>query len=62
MIKDEIDADAIAESMLAYLGLPDELAYRAGIVAHLVAARGIAAGLLALPLEDDAEPAPVFKP
>ncbi|MCO6410591.1 DUF4089 domain-containing protein [Hoeflea alexandrii] len=48
--------------MLAYLGLPDEPAYRPGIVAHLVAARGIAAGLLALPLDDEAEPAPVFKP
>lgn len=62
MSKDEFDADAIAESMLAYLGLPDEPAYRPGIVAHLVAARGIAGGLLALPLQDEAEPAPVFKP
>lgn len=62
MSKDEFDADAIADSMLAYLGLPDEPAYRPGIVAHLVAARGIAAGLLALPLEDEAEPAPVYKP
>ncbi|MBU2486137.1 MAG: DUF4089 domain-containing protein [Alphaproteobacteria bacterium] len=48
--------------MLAYLDLPDEPAYRPGIVAHLVAARGIAADLLALPLEDEIEPAPVFKP
>lgn len=62
MTQDEFDPDAIARSMLAYLGLPDEPAYRPGIVAHLVAARGIAAGLLALPLEDEAEPAPVFKP
>ena len=62
MSENEIDAEAIAESMLPYLGLPDEQAYRSGIVSHLVAARGIAANLLALPLEDETEPAPVFKP
>lgn len=62
MKKNEFDADAIAESMLPYLGLPDEPAYRPGIVQHLNAARGIAAGLLAYPVEDEAEPAPVFKP
>ena len=62
MTQDEFDPDAIARSMLAYLGLPDEPAYRPGIVAHVVAARGIAADLLALPLEDETEPAPVFKP
>lgn len=62
MSQDEFDADAVAESMLAYLGLPDEPAYRSGITTHLASARGIAAGLLALPMEDEAEPAPVFKP
>lgn len=62
MTQDDFDAEAIAASMLAYLGLPDEPAYRPGIIVHLVAAHGIAADLLALPLEDDAEPAPVFKP
>lgn len=62
MSQDEFDADAIAESMRAYLDLPDEPAYRPGITFHLSSARGIAAGLLALPMEDDVEPAPVFKP
>jgi hypothetical protein len=62
MSKDEFDAEAIAESMLPYLGLPDEPSYRPGIVFHLASARGIAAGLLAFPMEDEAEPAPVFKP
>jgi hypothetical protein len=62
MSQNEFDADAVAESMLAYLGLPDEPAYRPGITTHLASARGIAAGLLALPMEDEAEPAPVFKP
>lgn len=62
MTQDEFDPDAIARSMLPYLGLPDEAAYRPGIVSHLVAARGIAADLLALPLEDETELAPVFKP
>ena len=57
MSENEFEAEAIAESMLPYLGLPDEAAYRPGI-----AARGIAADLLALPLEDETEPAPVFKP
>ena len=61
MTQNKFDADAIAESMLAYLGLPDEPDHRPGIVTHLVAARGIASELLALPMEDDAEPAPVFK-
>lgn len=62
MTQDELDPDAMARSMLAYLDLPDEQAYRPGIVANLVAARGIAADLLALPLEDETEPAPVFRP
>ncbi|WP_417407675.1 DUF4089 domain-containing protein [Hoeflea sp.] len=62
MSQDEFDADAVAESMLAYLGLPDEPAYRPGITTHLASARGIAAGLLALPMDDEAEPATVFKP
>lgn len=62
MNEDDFDADAVAQSMLAYLGLPDEPAYRPGITFHLTSARGIAAGLLALPMEDDVEPAPVFKP
>ena len=62
MSENEFEAEAIAESMLPYLGLPDEADYRPGIVAHLVAAHGIATDLLALPLEDETEPAPVFKP
>lgn len=62
MSKDEFDADAIAQCMLAYLGLPDEPAYRSGITFHLTTARAIASGLLELPMDDHAESAPVFKP
>jgi len=61
MSQDDFDADAIANSMLAFLDLPDEPSYRPGIVTHLVAARGIAAELLTFPMDDEAEPAPVFK-
>jgi hypothetical protein len=60
--QDDFDAQAIAQNMLAYLGLPDEPAYRLGITFHLTTARAIASGLLELPMDDDAEPAPVFKP
>jgi hypothetical protein len=62
MKNDEIDFEKLAEAMAAFLDLPFEEAYRAGVVQHLQAARDIAAPLLAFPLSDDAEPAPVYTP
>ena len=55
------DLEALIAQMLAYLDLPDEEAYRAGIRLHLEAARRIAAPMLAVALDDEAEPAPVFR-
>ncbi|MEM6712186.1 MAG: DUF4089 domain-containing protein [Pseudomonadota bacterium] len=51
---------AMTEMFLAYLDLPLDETYRAGIIAHLMAAHGIAAPLLAFELDDEAELAPVF--
>ncbi|MNL54398.1 hypothetical protein D3C87_1777290 [compost metagenome] len=56
------EAEKLMEAAAAYLDLPIEDAYRAGIKMHLVAARGIAEHVLAFELEDDAEPAPVYAP
>jgi hypothetical protein len=56
------DADKLIDAMSAFTGVPVDDAYRPGVAAHLIAARAIAAGLLALDLPDDAEPAPVFEP
>jgi hypothetical protein len=47
--------------MAAYLGLPVEEAYRAGIAGHLAVAHTIAQDVLAFETSDEAEPAPVFK-
>lgn len=56
------DADAVIDAMAPYLGLTVLPAYRAGVAQHLTAAHRIAGPLLDLPLDDEAEPAPVFTP
>lgn len=56
------EAERLMEAAAAYLDLPVEEAYRAGIKMHLVAARNIAELVLTFELEDDAEPAPVYAP
>jgi hypothetical protein len=58
----EFDADAVMDAMAACLDLTLEPGYRAGVAAHLVAAHAIAQDVLAFELEDDAEPAPVYRP
>jgi hypothetical protein len=57
----DFDPDKMIDAMAAFHGLTIEEAYRQGIATHLKAAREIAAPLLALKLDDEAEPAPVFK-
>ena len=57
----QADLDALIEAMLTFLDLPMDEAYRPGIKLNLQAAHGIAKGLLALELDDEAEPAPVFE-
>jgi Protein of unknown function (DUF4089) len=62
MNSNEFDPEKLADAMTAFLGLPLEEAYRAGVMQHLQIAREIAVPLLAFSLDDDAEPAPVFTP
>ena len=52
---------AYADAVAGTLGLPLPAAYRPGVVANLERTAAIAAPLLAMPLADDAEPAPVFR-
>ena len=56
------DPDILIVVMSAFLDLPIEPAYRKGIVIHLLASHRIAKSFLELPLDDEAEPAPVFCP
>jgi hypothetical protein len=62
MTRDEFDPDVLMDQMAKFLTLTIEQQYRAGVAQHLRAAQRIAEPLLALDLEDDVEPAPVFKP
>lgn len=57
----EFDVEALIDAMAAYLGLPVEEAYRAGIAGHLTVARAIAEDVLAFETSDEAEPAPVYE-
>jgi hypothetical protein len=61
MTDDKQDIDSLIDAMAAYLGLPVEDAYRAGIAGHLAVAHTIAQDVLAFETSDEAEPAPVFK-
>jgi hypothetical protein len=60
--QDEFDADAVIDAMAPMVGLVVEPQYRAGVTAHLKAANAIAADVLAFETDDEAEPAPVFRP
>lgn len=60
--KPPFDAEAIMDSMAPFLGLTVEEEYRSGVVQHLNAAWIIAQSVLAVELEDTAEPAPVYRP
>jgi Protein of unknown function (DUF4089) len=52
----------MATAFATYAGLPHSPEYLPGIVQHLLAAHGMATEMLAYPLDDDAETAPVFRP
>jgi len=56
------DPAALAEAMAALLGLKLEPESRGPVVMHLRIAAELAAKLAAVPLDDEAEPAPVFAP
>ena len=55
------DAEALMAAMEGYLDLSVAAEYRAGVAAHLEAARRIAGPLLDWPLADEVEAAPVFQ-
>lgn len=62
MTETTFDPDAVIDAMAPLLGfeiLPD---YRPGIATNLQVTARFAALLLAEPIEDHAEPAPVFSP
>jgi Protein of unknown function (DUF4089) len=62
-MKDEgFDPDTVIDAMSTFLNLPIEPAYRKGIAVHLRASQRIAMSFLDVPLDDEAEPAPVFCP
>ncbi len=54
-------AAALLDAAAPALGLTVETAWRPSIETHLVTALTHAANLLAFPLADEAEPAPVFE-
>lgn len=62
-MRDEaFDSDAVMDAMAPLLRLDIKPEYRPGIAVILVATARFAAVLLAEPIEDQAEPAPVFCP
>lgn len=56
------DPQALITAMEGFLEITVAPDHRPGVAAHLVAARRIAAPLLALHLEEEAEPSPVYHP
>lgn len=62
MARNDHDTDAVIDAMAAFLGLEVMPKYRPGVAAHLKAANAIAADVLAFETEDEAEPAPVYRP
>lgn len=62
-MRDEaFDSDAVMDAMAPLLRLDIKPEYRPGIAVNLVATARFAAVLLTEPIEDQAEPAPVFCP
>ncbi len=53
---------AYVDAALALVDLPVEPELRPRVVMHLDIAAGLARTLLAFPLGDEAEPAPVYRP
>ena len=66
MIEDEhdrpFDPEAVIDAMAPMLGLTVEAAARPAVAANLAATARFAALVLAVALDDEAEPAPVFVP
>ncbi len=60
MRKSELDADSLIEASLPLLGLGLNEASYASVKMHLETAERLARLVLDFPLDDEAEPAPVF--
>lgn len=58
----EFDAKALIGAMAPMIGIAVAATDIDEVASHLEAARRIAADVLAFELEDDAEPAPVYRP
>jgi hypothetical protein len=61
-MSEPFDPAALAEAMAPLLGLELTPERRGSVLTHLRIAADMAAKLDAAPLDDDAEPAPVFAP
>ena len=55
------DPEAVIDAMAPLLGLTIEPGYRAGIALNLEVTARFARLVLAVPVDDEAEPAPVFR-
>lgn len=56
------DADAIADAMAPLLGLVIEPGFRPGVLQNVKVMAAMADIVLALPMDEREEPAPVFRP
>ena len=56
------DPEAVMDAMAPLLGLTIEAEARPAVAANLQATARFAAIVMAIPLDDEAEPAPVFVP
>jgi hypothetical protein len=56
------DAEAYVDAAAALIGLPLDPAHRPGIVLNLERIAQMAALVMAFPLPEETEPAPVFEP
>jgi hypothetical protein len=56
------DAAAYVDAAALLLGLPLDPAHRPGVILNLQRIAEMAAHVMAFPLPDDVEPAPVFRP
>ena len=62
MAEQSFDIEAYIDPAAALVGLPIDPAHRPGIVLNLGRIAEMAALVMAFPLPDDIEPAPVFGP
>ena len=61
-MSEPFDPEALIDAMAPLLGLDLQVGYRAGVATNLRIAAAMAALVLAEPIDDEAEPAPVFTP